>query len=135
MRNIILYIQKNDFSAFLLTLALASIILGPLTWLAPVYPLAIMVGCAVVLCKGVKKISLMILIFLSGCALSILLADPLPVFQPWMRLAYFILILIVFSPLLQSQKINKFRVNAFLWIMRLSMFIGLTSFYQPLQRQ
>ncbi len=129
MRNIILYIQKNDFSAFLLMLALASITLGPLTWLAPVYPLAIMGGCAVVLCKGVKKISLMILIFLSGCALSILLADPLPVFKPWMRLSYFILLLTVFSPLLQSKKINKFRINVFLWIMRLSIFIGLTSFF------
>lgn len=114
---------------FLFTLAIAATILGPLEGLAPLYPVAFIIGSGVILFQKHLHVNVAYVFLILACAFSIIMADPLPVFQPWTRLAYLILVLVVLSPMIVSHRIALFRIQLYEWIIRLSMVTGVASFF------
>ena len=129
MKKILQYIRNHGAWAFAFMIAMASPILGPLAALSPLYPLAFAAGTAVVLLTRNLRISLPMAFLVLACAASIILANPLPIFQPWVRLCYSLLVFIVLSPLLSSPTLEEFRIRLYEWVMRLSVFIGVASFF------
>lgn len=129
MKKALTYIREHGTWAFAFMIAIAAAILGPLGALSPLYPIAFAAGSVVVLLSKNLRISLPMAFLVAACAASIVLANPLPVFQPWMRLCYSLLVFIVLSPLLTSPTLTVFRIRLYKWIMRLSIFIGVGSFF------
>lgn len=123
------YIKKHGNWAFLVMIAMGAPILGPLAALSPLYPVTFAAGSVVVLLTKNLRISLPMAFLVAACAASIVLANPLPIFQPWMRLCYSLLVFIVLSPLLTSPTLTVFRIQLYQWVMRLSVFIGVGSFF------
>lgn len=74
-----------------------------------------------------RKISLSILFLSIGCILSILCNNIPKIFNSELRFIYFILILIVASPLFTSESLAHFRRNMFIWMIWLSLLIGTAS--------
>ena len=64
----------------------------------------------------IKRISMTMTILYVACILSILLNDIPPVYQPWMRFIFFVIVTIVASPFIQSDFYDKFRVTLFKYI-------------------
>ncbi len=55
----------------------------------------------------------LLLCFLLYIPISLIIADPNPVFNSWMRYGFFVLLLLVVSPLLQNAKARYFRSRVF----------------------
>ncbi len=68
------------------------------------------------------------LVFVLYLPLSILLAQPNPVFRSWSRYAFFLLLLLAVSPLVKSNMARHFRQKVFAGVCIFSVAISITSF-------
>lgn len=67
--------------------------------------------------------------FLIFIPISLLFANPDPVFRSWQRLAFFLLVFLVASPLFVSEKLTTYRRNCVLVFLRCCSIIGIISFF------
>lgn len=68
-------------------------------------------------------------LFLSFLPITILLSQPDPVFQSWLRLASYSAFFAIGSPLFQSDYARQFRRDSFITICCICVFIGVGSFF------
>lgn len=95
------------------------------------YPIIIgvlMVSLIYMLSSGLK-IENWSFAFLVWIPISIVLANPDPLFQSWLRYLNFVLVFIVASPLLQNPKPIAFRQHAFKVFLSLSVLFSVASFF------
>lgn len=95
------------------------------------YPIIIgvlMVSLIYMLSSGLK-IENWSFAFLVWIPISIVLANPDPLFQSWLRYLNFVLVYIVASPLLQNPKPIAFRQHAFKVFLSLSVLFSVASFF------
>ncbi len=130
MQAVFKYISQHGTWAFLFMVAISTSLLGPLTRFSFLYTAALLIlPWNIPVLKKITRINFLVVFLLAACAASIVLADPAAVFKPWQRLTYFILLLLTVSPLVSSNQLDIFRIQAFEWCMNLCVFVGVTSFF------
>lgn len=130
MRAISKYVSRHGTWAFLFMVAMSTSLLGPLGKFSLLYPAALMVlPLNIPALKKINTLNAILFFLLAACAVSIVLANPAPIFRPWQRLGYFILLLFTVSPLVSSKQLDVFRIQAFEWCMKLCAFAGIASFF------
>lgn len=75
---------------------------------------------------SIEKLYVVYIIYL---ILNILITNPHPVFQSWMRLVFFLVILIPFSPIFENFNLRFFRLQCFKWFMCLVIPLSVLSFF------
>ena len=78
--------------------------------------------------KGVKT-NPYIIVFLVICALSLIVNDTLPVFNAWGRLAVYVLVLFVVSPMLSNSSVGKMRTKLLMFVMDACIILSILSFF------
>ena len=78
--------------------------------------------------KGVKT-SPYIIVFLVICALSLIVNETLPVFNAWGRLAVYVLVLFVVSPMLSNSSVGKMRTKLLMYVMDACIILSILSFF------
>lgn len=78
--------------------------------------------------KGVKT-SHYIIVFLVICALSLIMNDTLPVFNAWGRLAVYVLVLFVVSPMLSNSSVGEKRTKLLVYVMDVCIILSVLSFF------
>ena len=129
MNKALQFIKVRGVWCFAMAVVLSSLFLGPLSFLSSLYQPAILV-CLICLCTKLNKANVgwAELLLIMTCGLSIILGDPLPIFNSWMRLGLFCIVLFVTTPIVSSPSIDKFRVRLFNWISLICVFAGAGSF-------
>ena len=114
----------------IMAVILSSIFLAPLSFLSRIYQPSLIV-CLLAYCSMLRnaKLGWGELFLILACATSIVLGNPPAVFNSWLRLGLFCIVLIVTSPIVSSASINRFRVYLFSWISKICVFVGVGSFF------
>lgn len=118
---------ENNKLAFVFGCIALSPLIGFIPSITPIYYTMLIVA-VLVLIKSVQKLNTIALLFITVCALSIILAFPPSFFKSWFRLGLFTLVFILASPLLQSNKARKFRQSTLQLILFVSVIVALLSF-------
>lgn len=130
MNKIYQFIKDRGAWECLMAIALSSLFLGHLSFLSRIYQPSLLV-CLACLCTKLKnaKIGWSEVLLIFACVISIVLGDPLPIFNSWMRLGLFCIVLLITTPLIASPSIDKFRVQLFNWVSLICVFTGVGSFF------
>lgn len=115
------------YLSWVMLFALASLSIAFMPYFNNLYYIILM-SIAILLCFQRNIIwNTRILFLVIACVLSLVLNDPLPIFKCWQRLALFILVLLVASPLFSNELISSFRIRLFSGVMWLVVFIAIAS--------
>lgn len=113
----------------LFTLSMISRSVGFLPYIPEVFGYGIMMLMAIHLFSMFKHTDGLIISMLVYLAINILICKPDPVFNSWMRLGFFVLLLICVGPLVQGEQLREVRhktLNATLWILTI---LSVASFF------
>lgn len=129
MEKIIDYIRNNiGWFPFVFSLLMIWKIIG-----ISIAPIDLIDYCLLIstsvyfLTKGGEKDSILTL-FLLYIPLSILLANPNPVFKSWLRYGLFAMVLLFASPVIKGEKAKKFRAKVYLALLWLMVIVSALSF-------
>lgn len=123
------YLRSLNFSAVLMTIVVSFNAIGFLPSINPVLPILIaLFSAGVILLHGNYHVEKKCSVFLLYLPLTIILAQPDPIFQSWLRLFAYILLFVVASPLIQSRYARIFRKDSLIICCLFSIFIGVGSF-------
>lgn len=130
MNKVRQFIKARGVWAFAMAVILSSMFLGHLSFLSRLYQPALLI-CLVCLCTRLNKakIGWAEVLLVLACGISIVLGNPLPIFNSWMRLGLFCIVLLITTPLISSPAIEQFRVRLFNWVSLACVFVGLGSFF------
>lgn len=130
MNKVKQFIKARGVWAFAMAVILSSMFLGHLSFLSRMYQPALVV-CLLILCTRLNKakIGWAEALLVLACGISIVLGDPLPIFNPWMRLGLFCIVLFITTPLISSPSIEQFRVRLFNWVSLICVVVGVGSFF------
>ena len=130
MNTVTQFIKTRGAWAFIMSVILSSIFLGHLSFLSRLYQPALLI-CLASLCTRLNqaKVGWAEIILILACGISIVLGNPLPIFNSWMRLGLFCIILSITTPLIASPSIDKFRIQLFNWVSLICVITGVGSFF------
>ena len=116
--------------AFIMAVMLSSMFLGPLSFLSWMYQPALII-CLLAYCFKLNKANVgwAEVGLIMACCVSIVFGNPLPIFNSWMRLGLFCIVLFITTPLISSPAIEQFRVRLFNWVSLICIFVGVGSFF------
>lgn len=123
-------IQTRGTWPLVMAIFLSSMFLGHLSFLSHLYQPALIV-CLLSLCTRLNKakVGWAEVILLLACGISIVLGNPMPIFNSWMRLGLFCIVLLITTPLISSPAIEQYRVRLFNWVSLICIFVGVGSFF------
>lgn len=126
MNQILRYIKAN-WLPLLMVLMPSGLFLGPIPYSSIVYYifLGFMALLAFVKCE---KVSILPILFLFCCAISIILGNPSPIFKSWSRLLLFCLLLMAYFPIFKSQYFAELRQRSLYPMLYLMTFTAVGSF-------
>lgn len=115
--------------AFIMAVILSSMFLGPLSFLSWMYQPALII-CLLAYCFKLNKakVGWAEVGLIMACCVSIVFGNPLPIFNSWMRLGLFCIVLGITTPLIASPTIEVFQARLFNWVSLICVFTGVGSF-------
>lgn len=124
-------IKQQDRLSFMLAIVAVCTIMGPT---APfintyVYYVAMALFAITSLGGSDKRLNIAYIILILGAVASLITNNVPPVFNAWQRLIFFILMSIPISPMIESQFFRNRRLKAFNYLLWLSAFVGIVSFF------
>lgn len=124
--KLISFLSRNWFP-LVVVLIPASLFLGPLPSSSAVYYTLIIVLAGLAVIK-LQKVSIAAICFLIVCALSIICGNADPLFRSWERFGLFVLLLLAFYPVFQSQYLDELRSKLFPMMLCVVVFTCIGSF-------
>lgn len=125
MFNLISYFLKANWAPLLLALSAASMTLGFMPVLMPLY-YAVLAATAIWAVTRGGKPNLLLMGFYVAASLSILISQPPAVFRSWPRLGFFVMLTAAVFPLFMNPTMDRFRYRVFLITMWVCVFVGVT---------
>lgn len=124
-------IKQQDRLSFMLAIVAVCTIMGPT---APfintyVYYVAMALFAITSLGGSDKRLNIAYIILILGAVASLITNNVPPVFNAWQRLIFFILMSIPISPMIESQLFRNRRLKALNYMLWLSVFVGVVSFF------
>ena len=94
MNKVYQFIKARGVWECLIAISVFSLFLGHLSFLSRIYQ-PILLVCLACLCTKLKnaKIGWAEVLLILACSISIVLGNPLPIFNSWMRLGLFLIVL------------------------------------------
>ena len=130
MLEIYRYLKHINVFALLLSLVVMHYCIGAIS----VLPNELLIGAYVfafllIIRKPIEAIELKWVYFLFFLPFTILLGRPDPIFKPWSRLMLFSVLFLLCSPIIQSEYARKFRKDALLISIIISVILTVGSFF------
>ena len=122
MNGVISYIKQN-WLPFCMVLIPSGLFLGPMPY-SPILYYALLIFLTLLSILKRQQVSVAAVLIILVCALSILLGNPSPIFNSWMRLGLFALLVTAYFPVFRSEYFDKLRALAFPLML---IILGLTS--------
>lgn len=124
------FIGSRGLCPLIMAVILSSMFLGPLSFLSWMYQPALII-CLLAYCFKLNKANVgwAEVGLIMACCLSIVFGNPLPIFNSWMRLGLFCIVLFITTPLISSPATELFRVRLFNWVSLICVFVGVGSFF------
>ena len=122
-------IVARGLCPLIMAVILSTTFLGPLSFLSWIYQPALIL-CLLIYCTKLNhvKVGRAEVGLIMACCVSIILGNPLPIFNSWMRLGLFCIVLFITTPLISSPATELFRVRLFNWVSLICVFVGVGSF-------
>lgn len=124
------YVSRNmRVVSLLFAVAMSARVMGFLSgaYTYPAYLLALFIAFFAYF-RYLGQFDLLTITFLLYIPVSLLLTDPNPIFNSWLRYGLFVLLLFVCSPLIKADKVIVFRWQVMRWILIISLLLGVGSF-------
>ncbi|MDE5810769.1 MAG: O-antigen ligase family protein [Muribaculaceae bacterium] len=127
------FIRRYHFLSLLIALIVTNNVLSVGLPLGMAY-YGIIFGALVLLLLsgGLETMRWPYFVFLLVCVISIVFNNVPDLFQPWMRLALFAIAMALFSPMMQSSLLRRFRIETFVIILYLQLVVVIFSAFAPL---
>lgn len=124
-------IIKQNILPFILAFVAVCTIMGPTAPFinAYVYYAAMMIFAITSIGRGNQSLNVTYFFLILGAVFSLLTNNVLPVFNAWQRLAFFILMSVPISPMIESQLLRERRLKTLNFMLWLSAFVGVSSFF------